>query len=64
MSSIQHDKNCHEYCPNAKYCRYLDGDIGIDYEECAMYYKIDDLLMEARDIAKEERKARGEDDGF
>ena len=46
-------KNCHTYCPYAKYCRYAKGENGIDPDDCAMYWKIDDLMMDAR-IAREQ----------
>ena len=39
--------NCHNYCRYGKYCRYAEGSIGMNPEECAMYYKIDDLMMDA-----------------
>lgn len=49
-------RNCHEYCRYGKYCRYCKGSDGADPDECAMYYKIDDLMNEARDIEREQRK--------
>ena len=52
-----HNKNCHEYCRYGKYCRYVKGSNGADPDECAMYYKLDDLMNEARDIEREQRKA-------
>ena len=51
---IDPDKNCHEYCPYGKQCRYLDGAVGFDYNECAMYYKIDDLMLDAQLARKQE----------
>ena len=51
------NKNCHEYCPYRKMCRYVEGSNGMDPDECAMYYKLDDLMNEARDIEREQRKA-------
>lgn len=60
------DKNCHERCRYSKECWKLfncKGSNRADFpDECAMYYKLDDLAMEAMDIEKEQRKARGEDD--
>lgn len=53
------NKNCHEYCPMAKCCRYEKGGNGWDPEECAMYYKLDDLRNDARDIEEEQRKSMG-----
>ena len=54
------NQNCHNYCRYGKYCRYVDGATGTNPEECAMYYKIDDLLMDARDIKEEQERSRGE----
>ena len=55
MNNIDPNKNCHEYCRYAKCCRYLKGANGVDPEECAMYYKIEDLIEEARDVERERR---------
>ena len=49
-------KNCHEYCHYGKMCRYLKGSNGVDPDDCAMYYKLDDLMNEARDMEREQRK--------
>ena len=54
-------KNCHEYCRYSKYCRYHPGYNGQDPDECAMYYKIEDIMDEARDIEREQRRAREEE---
>ena len=62
QNNIDPNKNCHEYCRYAKMCRYLDGSNGMDPDECAMYYKIDDLMMEAEDIKKEQERERGEEE--
>jgi len=51
------NKNCHEYCPYGKMCRYMDGFIGMVVDECAMYYKLDDLMNDARDMEQEQRKS-------
>ena len=59
MSAIDPNKNCHDYCPLAKMCRYEKGCNGIDPDECAMYYKLDDLRNEARDIEEEQRRSAG-----
>ena len=49
---------CHERCPYSRYC-YYEGEDRNDFpDECSQYYKIDDLLMEARDIAAQERWER------
>ena len=61
--NIDQNKNCHEYCRYGKMCRYLTGEIGVDPEECAMFYKIDDLLMDAKDIKEEQERGRGELEG-
>ena len=51
------DKNCHEYCPYRKMCRYCEGEIGLVVDECSMYYKLDDIVNDARDIEREQRKS-------
>lgn len=56
------NKNCHEYCPYGKMCRYCKGEIGLIVDECSMYYKLDDLMNEARDIEREERRRRAEEE--
>ena len=58
MNGIEQDKNCHEYCRYGKYCRYRDGSKGADPNECAMYYKIEDLLWDARQDDADERAER------
>ena len=60
MNNIDPNKNCHEYCPMGKCCRWLEGGKGVDPDECAMKYKLEDLAMEAHDILEEERKSRFE----
>ena len=57
-----YNKNCHSYCNYAKHCRYAKGEIGLIPEECARYWKIEDILNDAQDILEEERKAKGEDE--
>ena len=44
---MKDDRNCKEYCRYAQYC-YTKGAVGMDPEDCAMFFKIDDLLMDAR----------------
>lgn len=61
MNNIIPDKNCHEYCWYGKYCRYLKGEIGADPEECAMYYKIEEIEAEAKEIEREQRRIRAEE---
>lgn len=60
MSNIDPNKNCHEYCPVAKCCRFLKGGNGIDPWECAMRDKIEDLIEDAR-TAREDQYEVGED---
>lgn len=64
MNNIDPNKNCHEYCHYRKQCRYAKGQNGIDPEDCAMYWKIEDIMNDAQDILEEERRARGEDDDW
>ena len=52
--AIDPNKNCHEYCPVGKCCRFLDGGNGVDPEECAMRWKIEDLLQDARTASEED----------
>ena len=63
MNGIDPNKNCHEYCRYGKYCRYLKGEIGADPEECGMYYKIEDIEAEAREMAREQKRIRAEELG-
>lgn len=63
MYNIDPNKNCHEYCSYGKMCRYVKGSNGADPEGCAMWYKIDDLMNEARDIEREQRRIRAEECG-
>lgn len=46
--------NCHERCRFSKFCYRTFGDKGsnrADFpDECALYYKLDDLMEEAKDI--------------
>ena len=63
MQNLDPSKNCHEYCRYGKQCRYLKGENGFDPDECAMYYKIEDIMLEAREIEKEQRREREEYEG-
>lgn len=58
MPMINPNENCHTYCPVAKCCRYALGEVGFDYNECGTYYKLLDLLEEAKTIKWEQEKAR------
>ena len=44
-------RNCHEYCHYAQACNMMlhghPGTIGMNPEECAAYYKIEDILWDA-----------------
>ena len=60
---IDPNKNCHSYCRYGKQCRYLDGGNGVDPDNCGMYYKIDDIMFEAREMAREDKMRREEEDG-
>ena len=63
MKDIDPNKNCHEYCRYGKQCRYLKGGNGVNPDDCAMYYKIDDIMMDAREIEREQKKALEEYEG-
>lgn len=40
--------SCHQRCPYDRFC-YYEGEDRDDFpDECCFYYKIDDLLLEAR----------------
>lgn len=64
MAEIDPNKNCHEYCHYRKQCRYAKGQNGINPEDCAMYWKIEDIMNDAQDILEEQRRASGEDDDW
>ena len=49
------NKNCHEYCPYGKMCRYCKGENGLIVDESSMYYKLDDLNNEAKEIEREQK---------
>lgn len=61
MSEIDPNKNCHNYCHYRKQCRYAKGENGIDPEECAMYWRIDDIVNET-DFDTRRRKERETDE--
>lgn len=60
MYSIDPNKNCHEYCSYGKMCRYCKGSNGADPDECAMWYKLDDLMNDARSELEDERRRERE----
>ena len=62
MTDIDKTKNCHGYCRYSKQCRYLEGKAGQDPEDCYMYYKIEDIINDTRDIAAEERRIKEEEE--
>lgn len=60
FTQVDPNKNCHSYCRYAKWCKYIEGGNGVVPEDCGMYYKIEDILADAREIAREERRAMRE----
>ena len=54
LSEGREGKNCHEYCPYRKQCRFREGEIELDPYDCSMYYKLDDIINDARMEEKEE----------
>lgn len=50
-------RNCHEYCHYAQDCHVVmhghPGTIGMNPEECAAYYKIEDLRLDAEDAMRD-----------
>ena len=59
-----HDRNCHEYCRYGKMCRYCKGENGMDPGECGLYYKLEDIEAEAREIQREQRRMKAEELGW
>lgn len=57
MNDIDKTRNCHEYCRYGKQCRYLKGGNGVVPEDCGMYYKIEDIMADSRDIAEEQKRS-------
>ena len=51
---------CKEHCRLAQYC-YRKGYEGLNPEECANYYKIEDLLWDAECERMEERMKEREE---
>lgn len=52
---------CHKRCPYDRFC-YYKGENRDDFpDECVHYYKIEDILADAKDILEEQRKAIGDD---
>ena len=53
------ERNCHERCQYSKQCWELyhnKGSHRADFpDECALFYKLDDLAMDAQDISEEQR---------
>lgn len=47
-------KNCHVYCPYGKQCRFRDGEIGLDPDDCNTYYKIEKIVNEPPEEPEEE----------
>lgn len=61
---IDPNKNCHEYCPVKKCCRYAQGENGLDYHECATYGILLNLLEEAKTARWQKKKDEMEDDDW
>lgn len=61
---IDPNKNCHEYCIYSKMCRYCKGENGMDPYDCTMFYKLDDLNNDAKDIKEEQERAFEECDDW
>ena len=57
MSDINPNENCHAYCRYAKQCRFREGEVGLDPDDCSMYAKIEEI---AWDATQEEADARAE----
>lgn len=57
-------RNCREKCRYARFCKERGVERDDFPDECVMFYKIDDLLMEADDIRREQERERGEEDGW
>ena len=51
-------ENCRDYCPYSSLCKRTFPDVrgaaGFKPEDCVLFYKIDDLLMDAREADVEE----------
>lgn len=57
-NDIDKTKDCHEYCHYGSVCKkyqFCPGAIGKDPDDCPAYFKIDDLMMEAHDMAREDK---------
>ena len=54
MDGIQENRNCHEYCPFRKQCRYDKGEIGRDPEYCGTYFTIEKVTNEQYEDEDEE----------
>ena len=59
MNGIDPNKNCHEICRFGKVCLYKKGINGMNPDDCAMFYKLDDLRNDAMDIEEEQRRSAG-----
>ena len=61
MTDYDKTKNCHSYCRYRKFCRYHKGEIGLDPDDCSMYYKLEDILNDSRMEEKEKEFEEVED---
>ena len=53
---LDQNKNCHEYCPYGRMCRYNKGSNGLNPDDCSMYYKLDDINNEAKEYREERER--------
>ena len=51
-------RNCREFCPYREICKKhyprCTGEEGLSHSECPIAWKIEDILMDARDICREQ----------
>lgn len=61
IEDVDKGKNCHAYCEYGKQCRFREGEIGKDPDDCSMYFKLDDITNDARMEEKEKEFEEIED---
>lgn len=59
-----YSNNCHTYCQYAKSCRYAKGENGLKPEDCAMYWKIEEIINDAKMGGMAERSRYEEDEDW
>lgn len=56
--------NCREYCPYKEICKKqypnCQGEERLHHSDCPMAWRIEDIIMDANDIAEEQRKSMQE----